>query len=217
MAGTLPGLWGRMQRTVESILDPILVARPPTAPADSLENPTISADDGNRRPRQPLPDDQTQNPRPRNRQCVSAEPCPAPTIGRCCACTRNGTCSSDIRTKCACRDANRECYNCLVGGNMCCNRPSDAAAGLPPLEDGTNSQTPAETAAADPTPAQPLPPPPPETDDEEELAPQRAACAGEGDEHNAAGDIVGTGAPIRIPYARPENLRVPVAAEPRPA
>jgi hypothetical protein len=98
------------------------------------------------RPRPSTPDDQTHNPRPRNRARaeLTAE------TPRCCDCTRHAKCSADIRSGCPCVAARRECHNCLCQ-NRCENRPSEDAVSAQPGVGWANLPT-----------APPPPPPPPE-------------------------------------------------------
>ena len=78
------------------------------------------------------------NPRQRRRQRL--------TFASCCSCTRDARCSADVRTRCECRDAGRECSNCDPR-HKCRNRPTVVATPPPPPGDGVLC-LPAETPAA---------------------------------------------------------------------
>ena len=130
---------GRNVRALHDLTrEPVGPLPGPTSPQESNET-TI----GIRHPRNtPQNDDESNNPRPRQRSRPSLVP-------KCCECTRHGTCSANVRTNCECRSAGRECYNCCPD-KKCKNRRSESLL-------GETSNTPGKGWANQPPP--PGPPP----------------------------------------------------------
>ena len=106
-----------------------LVAGGPQTPSAAPTN-----NNSNNRSHQ-INDDATLNPRPRNRRRQSL---PLDQT-RCCECSRHAKCSSASQTThCACRNAGRDCTDCLANKN-CCNRSSDDDVSDTPERDGQTS------------------------------------------------------------------------------
>ena len=145
---TLSNLLARADRATA---DALRSGGAPTEPTnfreDALENPQNNKN--TRPPPSSYGDDNTLNPRPRRRGRRSSDvdgPLPCPQIrAYCCACSRHGSCSSNKRTTCECRDANRKCTHCLPAKN-CCNRHEGETGGNSPRTHGEQNREAAESA-----------------------------------------------------------------------
>ena len=137
---------------------------------------------------------------------------------RCCDCSRWGSCSSDPRTRCSCRDASRPCTDCCPG-QRCRNRHPGTTSTTTPARGAIICPPVGTLAAPAAPPATPLPqvPPPNETGIPEALIDSPVAGEAEtGGDVNTSSDSGGSDDIASHGTAGSQDESVPAEAEAAP-